>query len=52
MYHVCLSNDNAITGVEVSVKITAVIVNQEWGTRPIQRLHVTTRQEAYLITLP
>lgn len=48
MYHVCLLNDNALTGVEVAVKITAIIVNQQWGTRPIQKMHVKSHQEAYL----
>ena len=48
MWNVCLSNDNAVTGVEVAVKITAIIVNQQWGTRPIQKMHVASHQEAYL----
>lgn len=47
-WHVCLSNDNAVTGVEVAVKITAIIVNQQWGTRPIQKMHIASHQEAYL----
>jgi hypothetical protein len=47
-YHVCLMNDNAITGVSVAVKITAIVVKEEWGTRPIQKMHVTSREEAYL----
>lgn len=47
-YHVCLSNDNAITGVNVSVKITAIQVTNVWDTRPIQKPHVASRQEAYL----
>lgn len=48
MYHVCLSNDNAVTGVEVAVKITAIVVNQQWETRSVKRMHVTSREEAYL----
>lgn len=47
-WHVCLSNDNAVTGVTVAVKITAIIVTQQWGTRPIQKMHVASHQEAYL----
>ena len=34
-YHVCLSNDNAFTGVAVAVKITAVVINQQWGIRTV-----------------
>lgn len=45
---VYLDNDNAITGVTVAVKITAIIVNQQWGTRPIQKMHLKSRQEAFL----
>ncbi len=47
-YHVCMSNDNAITGVTVSVKITAIIVNEQWGQRPIQKTNITSHQVAYL----
>ncbi len=47
-YHICLSNDNAITGVNVAIKITAIQVSKVWDTRPIQKMHVTSRQEAYL----
>ena len=48
-YHICLSNDNAITGVTVAVKITTVQVKQIWGTRPIQKMHIASRQEPYLV---
>lgn len=47
-YHVCLSNDNAITGVTVSVKITAIILTEQWGQRPIQKMHISSQQVAYL----
>ena len=46
--HMCLSNDNAITGVNVNVRITAIIVNEQWGIRDIQKMNVATRDEAYL----
>lgn len=48
MYHVCLANDNAITGVTVTIKITAILVTQQYGTRPIQKMHLAKREEAYL----
>jgi hypothetical protein len=47
-YHFCLSNDNAITGVTVTVKVTAIAVTENFGTRPIEKMNVTSRQEAYL----
>jgi hypothetical protein len=47
-YHVCLYNDNAITGVAVSVKITAVVVTEQWGLRSIQNMKVNSTQVPYL----
>lgn len=47
-YHVCLSNDNAITGVTVAVKIAAIVVTEQWETRSIQKMNVTGRQVSYL----
>jgi len=47
-FHVCLSNDNAIVGVTVSVKITAIVVNEQWGQRPIQKMNVSSQEVAYL----
>lgn len=47
-FHVCLSNDNAIVGVTVSVKITAILVNEQWGQRPIQKMNVSSQEVAYL----
>ncbi len=47
-YHVCLSNDNAISGVTVSVKITAIQVSQIWGLKAVQKMNILSRQEPYL----
>ncbi len=46
--HVCLSNDNAITGVNVAVKITAIVVTPFWGERPVTKMHIRSQQEASL----
>jgi len=48
MYNMCLLNDNAVLGVDVLVKITAIIVNKQWGSRQVQKMHIASRQEAYL----
>ncbi len=48
MCFICLSNDNAVTGVQVTVKVTAVCVNETWGTRPIQKFTVKSHDEPYL----
>ncbi len=42
------SNDNAVTGVTVAVKVTAIEVSQQWGTRPVKKINVSSREEAYL----
>ena len=47
-YHFCFSNDNAVTGVTVTVKVTAIAVSENWGTRPVQKMNVTSRQVPYL----
>ncbi len=47
-YHFCLSNDNAVTGVTVTVKVTAIVVNENWEKRPIQKLEVVTRKVPFL----
>lgn len=47
-FHVCLSNDNAVTGVTVSVKVTAIVINEQWGSRVVQIPRVNERREAYL----
>jgi hypothetical protein len=47
-FHVCLSNDNAVTGVTVSVKVTAIVITEQWGNRVVQVPRVTQRLQAYL----
>ena len=47
-YSMVLSNDNAIDGVNVTVKVTAIVVNLEWGKRPIRKFKISTRKEVYL----
>lgn len=47
-YYFCLLNDNAVTGVTVVVKITAITVTENWGTRPVEKMNIISRQEPYL----
>ena len=45
----CFSNDNAITGVSVFVKVTAIQVNSIWETRQIKKMKISTgAEEMYL----
>jgi len=48
LYYVCLENDNAVTGVTVVVKVTAVTVKENWGKRSVQKMNIASRREAYL----
>lgn len=47
-YFICLSNDNAVTGVSVMIKVTAIVITEQWGTRIIKVPVVKERKEAYL----
>jgi hypothetical protein len=47
-FYVCLTNTNIITAVDVTIKVTAIVVNNQWGERPVAKMHVAQRQEAYL----
>ncbi|HEX7845586.1 MAG TPA: hypothetical protein VF476_07250, partial [Chitinophagaceae bacterium] len=44
----CFSNNNPSEVLNVTVKITAVQVNQFIDTKPVQRIHVTPKKEMYL----
>lgn len=44
----CFSNDNAVTGVTVLIKVTAIEVNAIYDTRQVKRMNVASRQEMYL----
>jgi len=47
-FHFCLLNDNAVTGVTVTVKVTAITVNTIWGTRTVNKMKIKSRKVAYL----
>jgi len=42
-YFLCLQNDNLITPINVTVKMTAIIVKQQWGTRPVKKMSIITK---------
>ena len=46
--HFCLSNDNAVTGVTVTVKVVAVTVTENWGTQQVKKFKVNSWQSPYL----
>lgn len=48
MLHFCLKNDNAITGVQVMIKVTAVTITENWELREVEKFKVADRDEPYL----
>lgn len=44
----CFSNDNAVNGVVVTVKVVAVQVNTIYGTREVRKMNINSHQEMYL----
>jgi hypothetical protein len=47
--YLALSNDNVMEPIDVIVKVTAIQVLQKWGSRMIKEMHITARNEAFLI---
>ncbi len=43
-----LENDNIMEPIDVLVKVTAITVKQQWGTRQVQKIQVTTSQHPYI----
>ena len=41
-------NDNLMESIEVMVRVTTIRLAQTWGTRQVQKMTVSQRQEAYL----
>jgi len=46
--YIALLNDNLVEPITVTVKATALIVKEQWGTRTVQKMTVTSHQEQYL----
>ncbi len=43
-----LENDNVVDPIDVTVKINAVSVAEQWGVRMVQKMNVSSREEPYL----
>ena len=46
--YIGLLNDNATEPIDVTVKASAVVLNQQWETRIVDKLDVTSIKEPYL----
>jgi hypothetical protein len=44
----CFSNDNPVEPVSVTVKISALQVNEMLATRPVKKMHLAPKNEMYL----
>lgn len=40
-----LYNDNLKDAIDVTVKVTAIVVTERWKTKPVQQMNVTSRKE-------
>jgi len=43
-FYVCMLNDNAMVGISVTVKVTAITVVERHGKRPVKQMKVSTRK--------
>jgi hypothetical protein len=48
LFHFCLKNDNAITGVQVIVKVTAITIKEKWDIREVEKYRLSERKEPFL----
>lgn len=48
MLNFCFSNDNALMGVTVAVKVSAITVTEIWATRDVKSANISSRQEPYM----
>lgn len=46
--YLALLNDNTVDPIQVTIKVTAIQLNEEWGTRTVQAMSVSEREEPYL----
>ena len=47
-FYICLLNDNLMEGIDVHIRISAVVVKENWGKMPVRKYSVKTWQEPYL----
>ena len=47
-FHFCLHNDSKDTQVTVTVKITAILVNEKFSSQPVRKMHITQRYGMHL----
>ncbi len=43
-----LLNDNIAEPIDVTVKVTAIVVTQQWGIRTFQKMHINSREVLHL----
>lgn len=48
MIYLCLLNDNQWTGIDVHIRMGAVVVSEQWGQRTVRKYKVNTSQQPYL----
>lgn len=47
-WYLGIKNPDDLYGIEVAIEVVAIILEEEWGVRDVQKFKVSTREEAYL----
>lgn len=47
-YYIGIKNPDSMHGIHVAIEVVAVVLNEEWGVRDVQKFKVKTWKEPYL----
>ena len=47
-YYIGIKNPDSMYGIQVAIEVVAIVLEEEWGTRDVQKMNVTSRQVPYL----
>jgi hypothetical protein len=47
-YYIGIKNPDTYHGIQVAIEVVTVVLEEEWGTRDVQKMNVTSRKVPYL----
>jgi len=47
-FYIGMKNPDSYYGIQVAIEVVVVTLEEEWGTKDVQKINVTTMQEPYL----
>lgn len=47
-YYIGIKNPDSMYGIQVAIEIVAIVLEEEWGTKDVQKMNVSSRQVPYL----